>query len=1022
MIEFFPFRLDPVNQCLWRHTGTGDYERILLTPTEFGVLDHLIVHAGQLVTHRQLLDAVWPRTAIEPQAVKSKVFHLRRALEDDPKQPRFIETVSRRGYRFVGKIAELPPSETPSPLATPALQVRLVGRTRALGELWQCLRSANTGKPEIVFITGESGIGKTSLVEEFARQVDTSQLEVRMAHGQSVEGYGSKEAFYPVLQALNQLCRGPLGASVIDTLATHAPTWLVQFPAFLTREHRETLKQEILGATRERMLREIGEALETIAATTPLLFVLEDLHWADSSTLDLISALARQRLSAKVLLLVTYRPADAARAAHPLHSLKRDVVARHLAREIIVQPLTEDEITEYLAAGRSASQVPRELAALLHHHTEGNPLFMVGVLEHLRERGLVEREDGAWRLRRPPEEISLEVPETLREMIQAQVEQLSEPEQRVLDVAAIAGMSFAPAICAPSADMDAFAFEACCDALARRGQILRLADTLVLPGVGGVQRFGFVHALYRQVLYERQSAARRAMLHRRRAERLEEVFAAALDDVSSELAHHFEKGGDWSRTVRYLRRAAEVAAKREALEEARADLQHALALVGRLSASERAEAETDLLYNLAGIYLATLDARVVETLAVLRERAAEYGRIDLEVQALVDLAYPLAWNSSEDSLEVIDRALRLSEEQPEPLAREQTRARCMVRRIMARGWNAEDAIQNRRALAEIRRLGTKEDVAWHLIDSGFVELTSSQYREVTRDVVDSLALLRDVHDEHFSLGYIAAHRLREYIVPWSLTFLGEWGAARRDFDASIALAERNADSFGSGVLRLLKCSLQLFAMDFAGARAVCETILAEPEPPGRAFGRHFCLTLSGAAEAGLGNYHTARERLLAARGEMDRQMALLDWNWRFWQRSALTTLCLSCGDVASAAEEAQLFVADASAAEERTWQALAWDASTRVALARGELGRAHDHVSRALSAIDGVEAPVAAWQAHATASQIARLRGDESAASFHHGASRAIVVKLAGSLERDDALHRAFLAAPLVSRILETTS
>src|SRR6476659_6976380 len=94
MIEFFPFRLDPVNQCLWRRTGSGDYERILLTPTEFGVLDHLVVHAGQLVTHRQLLDAVWPRTAIEPQAVKSKVFHLRRALEDDPKQPRFIETVS----------------------------------------------------------------------------------------------------------------------------------------------------------------------------------------------------------------------------------------------------------------------------------------------------------------------------------------------------------------------------------------------------------------------------------------------------------------------------------------------------------------------------------------------------------------------------------------------------------------------------------------------------------------------------------------------------------------------------------------------------------------------------------------------------------------------------------------------------------------------------------------------------------------------------------------------------------------
>ena len=291
----------------------------------------------------------------------------------------------------------------------------------------------------------------------------------------------------------------------------------------------------------------------------------------------------------------------------------------------------------------------------------------------------------------------------------------------------------------------------------------------------------------------------------------------------------------------------------------------------RLPVSERVGAEIEVLYSLAGIYLATLDARVVDTLTLLRERAAEYGLVDVEVKALVDLAYPLAWSGSERSIEVIDRALRLSDAQRDPLVRARTRARCMVRRLMVRGWNAEDAEESRRAMAEIRRLGTKEDVAWHLIDSGFVEVTSSHYRQAQRDAVDSLTLLRAVHDESIPLGYIAARRLREYIVPWSLTFLGEWGAALREFDASIALAGRNADSFGSGVLLLLRCWLQLFAMDFAGARSVCASILAAREPPGGMFGRHLCLTLSGAAEAGLGNHHLARERLLAARGEMDRR-------------------------------------------------------------------------------------------------------------------------------------------------------
>ena len=1014
MKEFPPFRLDSVNQCLWRRSVSGEDERILLTPTEYSVLDHLVERAGQLVTHRELLDAVWPQTAIEPQAVKSKVFHLRRVLDDDPRQPRFIETLPRRGYRFVGKVAPSVPDDVPTPVS----EVRLVGRDRALADLWACMRIASTGKPQVVFIPGEAGIGKTAVAEEFQRQVTATRPATRIAHGQCVEGFGTKEPFYPVLQAVGQLCRGPTAAAVVATLASHAPTWLVQFPALLTREHRETLKQEILGATRERMLREICEALETIAEVQPLLLILEDLHWADSSTLDLVSALARHPRRARIMVIATYRSADVTRSAQPLYALKRDLVARHLCREVVLEPLGRAQIAAYLAQACATLDVPEELAALLHSHTEGNPLFMIAVLEHLTGSGLVERDRGTWRLTRDAAAISLEVPESLRQMIGAQIDRLEESEQRVLEVAAIAGGSFAPVISAPAADMDVGSFEACCDALARRVHILRLANTQELPDGRIAQRYAFVHALYREVLYERQAPARRAMLHRRRAERLEEVFAAALDDVAAEIAQHFEKGADWAHAVIYLRRAADVAARRFSLDGARANLQHALALAGRLSASERAAAEIELLHSLAGLYLATLDARVADTLTTLREKAAEHGLIDLEIQALVDLAYPLSWSSSERSIEVLDRALRLSDSLPDPLARARTRARCMVRRIMARGWDANDAEESRRAMAEIVRLGTKEDVAWHLIDSGFVELTSSRYRQVGRDAVDSLTLFGGVHDENIPLGYIAAHRLREYIVPWSLTFLGEWGAALRDFNASIALADRNGDLFGSGVLRLVRCWLQLFAMDFAGARSACASILTDPQPPGGIFGSHLCLTLSGAAEAGLGNHEVALERLLAACGEMDHHAALLDWYSRFGQRWALANVWLATGDLARAREEAEMFVANACATEERTWQALAWDAHARISLASGDLRRAEDSIGRALESIEGFEAPVGAWQAHATAADIARARGDEPTANHHRQASRDILLGLAASLEPDENLRRTFLTAPAVARML----
>ena len=989
-----------------------------MTPTEFGVLDHLVEHAGQLVTHQQLLDAVWPGTAIEPQVVKNKIFHLRRVLEDEPKHPRYIETLPRRGYRFVGRLERSAIGD----VDVPAPGSRLVGRAIILAELWQRMRDALAGKVQVVFLTGEPGIGKTALADEFQRQVAASNRGVRFGQGQCVEGFGSKEAFYSVLEAVGRLCHGPDGARVVDTLAAEAPTWLVQFPSLLTRQLRETLRQEILGATRERMLREICEALAAVSARSPLLLVLEDLHWGDSSTLDLISALARHRSPAKIMLLATYRPGDVEGSTLPLEALKRDLVARQLGREVVLPPLTDAEIAQYLAEGQSAATVPEELASLLHRQTEGNPLFMITVLEHMLNAGLVLHEEGGWRLRRPASEIAVQVPETLRQMIGAQIERLSAAQQRVLEVGAIAGMRFVAVISARSANLDPASFDECCDALARRDHILRLAGTQELPDGQVVQRYEFLHALYREALYERQAPAQRVMLHRRGAERIAEVFAANLDDVAPELAHHFELGADWQRAVKYLRRVADVAGKLGALERAKANLEHALVLATKLPRSERVVTEVGILEVLLGISLASLDPVAVrERVTLLQERAAEHGLIDVEVKALVEMAYPLAWDSNERSLEVIEQALRLSERQRDPLLRARTRARCMVRRIMVRGWDAEDALACRAALAEIRRLGTREDVAWDTIDSGWVELTSTGYRKAYRDTVESLAVLKESGDEHSHLNYTAAHRLCEYIGSWSLLLLGEWGAALRELDAAIALAERNADRYGGGMLQLLRCWTQLLAMDFAAARAGCASMLPGPDRPLRTFPRHFWLTLDGTAAAGLGEYDIALERLLAAGEEMDREPALLDWYWRLQQRWALTGLWLAKGERGRAREEAKQLVMNAGATAERTWHALAWDLSAKIALAGDEPRQARELIERGLAAIAEVEAPVAAWQVYATAAEVFEALGEVGRASSHRKSSRDTVLRLAASLDTYEGSRLTFLTSPAVARVLDST-
>jgi len=335
-MEFPPFRLDTAKVCLWRRNAGADDEYISLAPKAFAVLKYLVEHAGQVVSQNELLDALWPDTFVQPEVLKTHILGVRSKLGDSAKNPRFIETLPGQGYRFIARVSD-PPAEAK---LTPELPSRkLVGRNAALAELRNCLERSLQDHRAIVFVTGEAGIGKTALADEFLRRAAVDFRGVRMARGQCVEGFGSKEAYYPMLEALGRLCADSGGDTVVQTLAARAPTWLVQFPALVKREQRETLQREIVGATRERMLREIGEALETIASDRPLLLVLEDLHWADPSTVDLISALARRRAPAKLMLIGTYRPVEVTLAENPLKVVKQDLLVHQLCREIALEPL-----------------------------------------------------------------------------------------------------------------------------------------------------------------------------------------------------------------------------------------------------------------------------------------------------------------------------------------------------------------------------------------------------------------------------------------------------------------------------------------------------------------------------------------------------------------------------------------------------------------------------------------------------------------------------------------------------------
>lgn len=614
-ITFGPFRLDRANGRLLR-----DSRAVALRPKAFAVLEYLLERPGQLVTKQQLLDAVWPDTFVGDAVLKDSIRQLREALGDDVKSPLFIETAHRRGYRFIGDVvgpapgagagreAETPPPP-PGPTAEEAARApsppRVLGREAALERMRGWLGQALRAERQVVFVTGEPGIGKTSLAEAFAGQA-AALHGVRVARGQCLEQYGAGEAYLPVLDALSRLGRGPGGERVVGLLRRHAPTWLAQMPSLVPAPERESLLKQSPGTTRERMLQEMAEAVEALTAEAPLVLVLEDLHWSDYSTLDLVSYLARRRDPARLMVVGTYRPVEVILSGHPLKGIKRELQAHSLCKELPLAYLTEETVAQYLAATFPRNQFPARLARLIHRRTEGNPLFMVNVVNYLRDEGVIAESEGGWRLRGGLAEVEPVVPENLKQLIERQVERLSPEEQRVLEGASVVGMECSAVAIAAGLASDPVHVEEVCEELARRHQFLSPPGLVELPDGTPTPRYKFTHVLYLEVPYCRIPATRRSQIHLRIGVCGESVYGARVSEIAAELAMHFEQGRDWPRAVRYLLLAAENATHRFAHHEAAQLARRGLGALRMLPEAADGRAEQELaLQMILGVSLMT---------------------------------------------------------------------------------------------------------------------------------------------------------------------------------------------------------------------------------------------------------------------------------------------------------------------------------------------------------------------------------------------------------------------------------
>jgi predicted ATPase len=565
--QFGSFTLDTLNECLWR-AGV----RIALPPKPFAVLRYLVENPGRLITHDELLDALWPETYVQPQVLRTYVLDLRRVLDDDARNPRFIQSLPKRGYSFVATVmdsaAPIAPAQTsPQPAAESLAAV--VSRDRELACLQAALKRSAGGARQVVFVTGETGIGKTALIDAFRHQLESTESAM-VAHGQCIPGFAGKQDYYPIADALRQVSDSPQADAVSRMLRSNAGV----------RAAGE-LAAERPGAP---IPGELCAALEEMARDNPFLLILEDLQWADDSTLGVISALARRRGHAKLTIVATIAPQTGS-TTDAISRLMHDLKMRRLCIEMPLPRLTKAAVAELLRAHLQQQELPDGLHEFVHQQSEGNPRFVLAIVDYMISQQLLARatdnKGERWELQGPLDQSDAATPGELARMVELEIEHLSAHQQELLEAGSLATIAFPAWLVAAALGQDLASTEEACEELARRLTFVKRAGEDELPDGTCSSFYVFAHALYREVLYHRQSPSRRAVRHIRIAERLRELFRGREELIAREAAAHYEAAGDWGNAIAMLRNAARRALELHAYGEA-ADLHQSIA---RLSAN-----------------------------------------------------------------------------------------------------------------------------------------------------------------------------------------------------------------------------------------------------------------------------------------------------------------------------------------------------------------------------------------------------------------------------------------------------
>ena len=574
--------------------------------------------------------ATMPSEAQLPASLAAFAYRQATQVRPDPDFHRDVDRLLA-SLPPMAPVGPAPDSSAPSELVTrdfPAARhtrTPRVGREKQRLELWKAYRDASNGHGLLACLTGEPGIGKTTVAEAFLDELAHGSRGCFVARGRCSERLAGSEAYLPLLEAVESLLHGPAHAAAARAMKTLAPAWFVQVASAEKQPPTQSVSQE-------QLKRQLAALFKELSRTSPIVLFLDDLHWADASTIDQLAYLATKFSELRLLVIGSYRPSDLLLAKHPFASLKLELEAHGDCREMQIGFLTPEDVGAYLASEFPAHSIPASLTQLLYARTGGNPLFLVNLVSDLRDRQLIAQQDGEWRLRASLDGRELELPASIRSMIERKQDRLSADQQQLLAAASVQGFDFDAAILAQVLGLDVEAVEDQLALLERAHRLISSAGETDFPDGTVSSHYRFVHILYQNAFYDGLPPARRRSLSVKIAQALEQHSGPESARIGAQLAMLYETAREFRQSSHYFllaaRSAARLSAHQEAVKLARRGLEQLKSLPEDAARAERELALQNALAYSLFLIKGYGDPEVEQTFRRARDLAHRTGKND----------------------------------------------------------------------------------------------------------------------------------------------------------------------------------------------------------------------------------------------------------------------------------------------------------------------------------------------------------------------------------------------------------